>query len=106
VLPAVRRAADHDAQVAAAQCAFAELARSGSTTVVELGYEFEIGGDGDITVTEHVAEVAGRSGLRCYSAPRYRSYYYGADSNGGTFYRGYGARAEKRFEDCVEFCLA
>ena len=106
VLPEVRRASDPDAQVAAAQCAFAELARSGSTTVVELGYDFEIGGEGDIAIAGRVAEVAGSSGLRCYSGPRYRSYYYGADSQGGTFYREYGTRAEKRFEDCVEFCLA
>ena len=105
VLPEVRRASDADAQIAAAQCAFAELARSGSTTVVELGYDFEIGGEGDIAIAERVAEVAGASGLRCYSGPRYRSYYYGADGEGGAFYREYGARAEQRFEDCVEFCV-
>ncbi len=104
VLPEVRRASDPDAQVAAARCVFAELALSGSTTVVELGYDFEIGGEGDIAISERVAEVAGASGLRCYSGPRYRSQYYGADGRGGTFYRNYGARTEKRFEDCVEFC--
>ncbi len=105
VLPEVRRAADPDAQVAAARCAFAELAKSGSTTIVELGYDFEIGGDGDISITERVAQVAGASGLRCYSGPRYRSYSYGGDGEGGTFYRDYGAKAGKRFEDCVEFCV-
>ena len=73
VLPAVRRAIPGEAQVAAATCAFAELARTGSTTVVELGYDFEIGGDGDIALAESVAKVAGASGLRCYSGPRYRS---------------------------------
>lgn len=103
-LPSVRAATDAEAQVAAAECAFAELALTGSTTVVELGYDFEIGGGGDISITERVADVAGRSGLRCYSGPRYRSRYYGDDDKGGVFYREYGARAQKRFEDCVEFC--
>ena len=103
-LPSVRAATDADAQVAAAECAFAELAQTGSTTVVELGYDFEIGGDGDISITERVADVAGRSGLRCYSGPRYRSRYYGDDETGGVFYREYGARAQQRFEDCIEFC--
>lgn len=106
LLPALRCASDPDAQVAAAQCVFAELARTGSTTVVELGYDFEIGGDGDIAITERVAQVAGASGLRCYSGPRYRSYYYGGDGHGGTFYREYGAKAGARFEKCVEFCAS
>ena len=106
ILPEVRRASDPDAQVAAARCAFAELALSGSTTVVELGYDFEIGGEADIAISERVADAAGASGLRCYSGPRYRSLYYGADGQGGTFYKEYGARAEKRFEDCVEFCTS
>lgn len=105
VLPEVRRVTDPDAQLAAARCAFAELAMTGSTTVVELGYDFEIGGDGDIAITERVAEAAGASGLRCYSGPRYRSYYYGGDGLGETFYREYGAKAQQRFESCVEFCV-
>ena len=37
ISPEVRHAADVDAQLVAAECAFAELARTGSTTVVELG---------------------------------------------------------------------
>ena len=106
VLPAVRRAADADAQVAAAQCVFAELAKTGSTTIVELGYDFEIGGDGDIGITERVAEVAGASGLRCYSGPRFRDSYYGADDHGGTFYRDYGSKTQARFEACVDFCTS
>lgn len=106
VLPKVRHASDADAQVAAAQCVFAELARTGSTTVVELGYDFEIGGDGDIGITERVADVAGASGLRCYSGPRYRDYFYGADDRGGTFYREYGHKARERFEKCIDFCTS
>ena len=104
VLPDVRHASDPDAQVAAAQCVFAELAKTGSTTVVELGYDFEIGGDGDIAITERVASVAGASGLRCYSGPRFRSHYYRADGRNGTVYMDYGTKADARFEKCVEFC--
>ena len=104
VLPEVRHATDPDAQIAAAECAFAELARTGSTTVVELGYDFEIGGDGDITITERVADVAGRMGLRCYSGPRYRSRHYGLKPDGGVFYADYPDKGRSRFEACVEFC--
>lgn len=104
VLPAVRGATDGEAQVAAAHVAFAELARTGSTTVVELGYDFEIGGMGDIKWTERVADVAGKSGLRCYSGPRYRSQYYRDDGNFNVVYRDYGKQGEKRFEDCIRFC--
>jgi len=106
ILPAVRKATDAEAQVAAAECAFAELARTGSTTVVELGYDFEIGGDGDIVITERVADVAGRSGLRCYSGPRYRTRYYGQDGDAGVFYRDYPKQGRPRFEACVAFCEA
>jgi len=104
VLPDVRHATDPDAQVAAAECVFAELARTGSTTVVEMGYDFEIGGDGDIAVTERVAEAAGRSGLRCYSAPRYRTRHYGRNPDGAVFYEDYPDGGRARFEACVEFC--
>ena len=57
MLPSVRKASDPDAQFAAAECALAELARSGSTTIVELGYDFEIGGGGDISITERIADL-------------------------------------------------
>ena len=104
VLPAVRNATDPDAQVAAAECAFAELARTGSTTVVELGYDFEIGGNAEIVITERVAEAAGQTGLRCYSGPRYRTRYYGDDDQGSVFYKDYPGGGRERFESCVEFC--
>jgi len=104
ILPAVRNATDPEAQVAAASCAFAELARTGSTTVVELGYDYEIGGDADITITERVGEAAGQSGLRCYSGPRYRTRHYGDDDQGGVFYKDYAGGGQERFESCVEFC--
>lgn len=104
VLPEVRHATDPDAQVAAAECAFAELVRTGSTTVVELGYDYEIGGNGDITATERVANVAGEMGLRCYSGPRYRTRHYGQKSDGSIFYEDYPDQGRSRFEACVEFC--
>lgn len=104
MLPGVRKASDPEAQYAAATCAVAELALSGSTTIVELGYDFEIGGDGDIKITEKIADIAGKSGLRCYSGPRYRTRFYGADNKGGVFYQDYPNGARERFEACVEFC--
>lgn len=104
VLPEVRHATDADAQVAAAECAFAELARTGSTTVVEMGYDYEIGGDGEIAITERVADVAGQSGLRCYSAPRYRTRHYGQSADGSIFYEDYPDLGRARFDACVEFC--
>lgn len=103
ILPEVRHATDPDAQAVAAECAFAELARTGSTTVVELGYDFEVGGDGDIALTERVAAIAGDLGLRCYSGPRYRTKHYGYDGDGSVFYRDYDRRGWPRFEACVDF---
>jgi cytosine/adenosine deaminase-related metal-dependent hydrolase len=104
-LPAVRHAIDPEAQVIAAQCAFAELARTGCTTVVEMGYDYEVGGDGDIAVTEQVARVAIDIGLRCYSAPRYRSMHYGPAPGGKVWYRAYPDGGRRRFRDCVDFCI-
>ena len=104
MLPAVRRASEPADQYAGVLCSLAELLLSGSTTIVELGYDYEIGGDGDIRITERIAETIGASGIRCYSGPRYRTRYYGADDRGGVFYRDYPDGARQRFEDCVSFC--
>lgn len=104
MLPAVRHATDPDAQAVSAECTFAELVRTGSTTVVEMGFDYEIGGDGDIAHTERVAEIAGRIGLRCYSAPRFRTQHYGADTGATVWYKNYPDNGWKRFEACVEFC--
>lgn len=104
-LPAVRHAIDPEAQVIAAECAFAELARTGSTTVVELGYDFEVGGDGDISITERVAQVAMATGLRCYSGPRYRAMHYGHAPGGKVWYEKYPDEGRRRFRDCVDFCI-
>lgn len=104
MLPAVRHAIDPEAQVIAAECAFAELARTGSTTVVEMGYDFEVGGNGDIGITHEVAETAMKVGLRCYSAPRFRAMHYGNTSDGKVWYKSYPDSGRKRFRDCVDFC--
>ena len=103
-LPAVRHAIDPEAQLIAAECAFAELARTGSTTVVELGYDYEVGGDGDIAITHGVAETAMRLGLRCYSAPRFRAMHYGHAPDGQVWYEHYPQHGRTRFRDCVDFC--
>ncbi|WP_077001237.1 amidohydrolase family protein [Variovorax sp. KK3] len=103
-LPAVRHAVDPEAQVIAAECAFAELARTGSTTVVELGYDYEVGGDGAIAMTEQVAQVAMATGLRCYSGPRFRAMHYGHAPGGKVWYEKYPDEGRRRFRDCVDFC--
>lgn len=105
-LPSIRHAIDPDAQVIASECAFAELAKSGSTTVVELGYDYEVGGDGDISLTEKVAQAAINVGLRCYSGPRFRSMHYGNTPDGGVWYKHYPNDGWQRFEDCVEYCAS
>jgi len=104
MLPGVRKASEPEDQYAATECALAELLLSGSTTIVELGYDFEIGGEGDIAITETIAALIGASGIRCYTGPRYRTRYYGADDKGGVFYRDYPGGARERFEACVTFC--
>lgn len=105
-LPAVRHSIDPQAQLIAAECAFAELARTGSTTVVELGYDYEVGGDGDIAITEKVAEIGIRVGLRMYSGPRYRAMHYGHAPQGAVWYKHYPSEGRKRFRDCVDFCTS
>ena len=104
MLPSVRKATEPKDQYAGAENSLAELLLSGSTTIVELGYDFEIGGNGDIAITETIADLIGASGIRCYTGPRYRTRYYGADTKGGVFYKDYPNGARERFEACVTFC--
>ncbi len=104
MLPAIRHAIDPESQVIAAECAFAELARTGSTTVVELGFDYEVGGDGDMAMTRQVADTAMRVGLRLYSGPRYRAMHYGYAPGGEVWYEEYPERGRTRFRDCVDFC--
>lgn len=103
-LPAIRNAIDPDAQAVSAECSFAELLRTGSTTIVEMGFDAEIGNDGDIRHTERVAEIAARMGLRCYMAPRFRTQHYGAAPGAAVWYQDYPDKGWERFEACVDFC--
>jgi 5-methylthioadenosine/S-adenosylhomocysteine deaminase len=104
ILPTVRHAVDGPAEVAAAECTFAELLLSGSTTVVELGFDYEMMNGADIGNAEAVAESASRVGIRCYMAPRFRSGYYGLDDSNRVFYRDYPNKGRDRLRDCVRFC--
>ena len=102
LLPAIRAAAMAEDQLAAAECAFSELLLSGSTTVVELGFDAEMGDRGDIATPRAVGNVAGRLGLRCYLAPRYRSRYWRLGSDGSPAYFAYEGNGLPRMRACVE----
>ena len=52
MLPGVRKASAPEDQYAGVQNSLAELLLTGSTTIVELGYDYEIGGGGDMAITE------------------------------------------------------
>jgi 5-methylthioadenosine/S-adenosylhomocysteine deaminase len=102
LLPAVRAAALAEDQLAAAECAFSELLLSGSTTVVELGYDEEMGDRGDMATPRAVGDIAGRLGLRCYLAPRYRSRYWKLGPDGAPAYFSYEGDGLPRMLACVE----
>ena len=70
MLPGVRKASAPEDQYAGVQISLAELLLTGSTTIVELGYDYEIGGGGDMAITETIADLIGASGIRCYTGPR------------------------------------
>ncbi|MEM7696108.1 MAG: amidohydrolase family protein [Pseudomonadota bacterium] len=103
-LPAVRNATDPDAQLAGAKGALAELLRCGSTTIVEMAYDEEILGGGDIAPVEAVANAAGESGIRCYTGPRYRKYFYREQADGSIRYDHNPSDGRERFEACKTFC--
>lgn len=102
-LPAVRNATDPDAQVAAAVCAIAELLRCGSTSIVEMSFDEEIMGGGSIEPVERVAEAMGTSGVRGWTGPRYRKYYYREQPNGEIAYKTNPGDGRPRFEACKSF---
>lgn len=104
VLPAVRGAIGAQDEFAAAECGFAELLLSGCTTVVELGFDFEMLEGGDIAHTRKIADIAGAIGLRCYIGPRYRSGRWSLGSNGKVQYHWYPDRGRSRMDDCIKFC--
>ncbi len=105
-LPAVRNATDPDAQVAAAVCALAECLRCGSTTIMEMAYDEEIMGGGEIEPVERVAAAAGEAGIRCYTGPRYRKYFYREQSDGTISYDRNPSDGRERFEACKAFVRA
>jgi cytosine/adenosine deaminase-related metal-dependent hydrolase len=102
LLPAIRAAAMAEDQLAAAECAFSELLLSGSTTVVELGFDAEMGDQGDMATLRAVGDIAGRLGLRCYLAPRYRSRYWKLGADGAPAYFAYDGDGLPRMRTCIE----
>jgi cytosine/adenosine deaminase-related metal-dependent hydrolase len=106
ILPTVRGAVSVEDELIAAECAFAELLLSGSTTVVELGFDFEMMEGGDIASTERMVEIAARMGVRAYFGPRYRSGYWSLSAGNKVQYHWYEDRGRKRFDDCIAFCQA
>jgi 5-methylthioadenosine/S-adenosylhomocysteine deaminase len=104
ILPTVRGAVSIEDELIAAECAFAELLLSGSTTVVELGFDFEMMQGGDISTTHRMADIAAATGVRAYFGPRYRSGYWSLDGADQVQYHWYADRGRNRFDDCVAFC--
>jgi 5-methylthioadenosine/S-adenosylhomocysteine deaminase len=102
-LPAIRNATDPDAQVASAVCALAECLRNGSTTIMEMAYDEEIQGGGEIEPVARVAAAAGESGIRCYTGPRYRKYFYREQPDGSIRYDHNPSDGRERFEACKAF---
>jgi cytosine/adenosine deaminase-related metal-dependent hydrolase len=103
ILPAVRASIAAEDELAAAECAFCELLLSGTTTVVELGYDFEMMEGGNILQTERIADIMGKIGIRGYVGPRYRAGHWFLSERNEVAYRWYDDRGRSRFEDCVRF---
>ncbi len=103
VLPAVRASIASEDEMAAGECGFMELMLSGTTTVVELGYDFEMMEGGDIAQTQRIADLAREIGIRAYIAPRYRTGHWRLGQDGSLAYQWYEDRGRARFEDCVRF---
>ena len=104
ILPTVRGAVSIEDELIAAECAFAELLLAGSTTVVELGFDFEMMEGGAISTTERMVEIAARMGVRAYFGRRYRSGYWSLGAGNKVQYHWYADRGRKRFDDCIAFC--
>jgi cytosine/adenosine deaminase-related metal-dependent hydrolase len=69
---------------------------------VELGFDAEMGDLGDMATPRAVGDIAGRLGLRCYLAPRYRSRYWKLGAGGAPAYFAYEGNGLPRMRDCVE----
>ncbi len=104
VLPAVRNAIDGRDACIGARLLLLEALLSGTTTIVELGYDLELAGSADLDNAREVAEIAVGLGLRCYSAPRYRRGYWRGDSAGKIGYYDYPDGGRARMDACVAIC--
>lgn len=91
-LPARDRALTVEARHACAAFSMAELIRTGTTTIMELG------GLGDI-----VAEEAGKAGLRAYIAESYRSSRWFTDDGRTVKYQWFDDDGSAAFEHAVKF---
>ena len=103
-LPAVRGAVSAYDEFNAAECAFAELILSGTTTAVELGFDYEMMEGGDLSHTKTISNIACDMGLRLYIGPRYRTMYWGLGDDGEARYSRYPQDGLPRFDECVKFC--
>ena len=106
VLPAVRNAIDTRDAAIGAKLLLLEALLSGTTTIVELGYDQELAGSADLDNAREVAQTAVGLGLRCYSAPRYRRGYWRGDTASNIGYYDYPDGGRARMEACVAFCQA
>lgn len=106
LLPTIRAATGAEEEIAAAECAFAELLLSGTTTAVELGFDAEMRDGGDLVTAGRIADTAARLGIRAYIGPRYRSLRWLPGEDGGVIRHRYPDGGRARFADCVRFCEA
>lgn len=104
MLPAIRNAIQAEDALIAARLFLTEALLAGTTTVVEMGYDQELAGSGDLESAEQVSRVAIGLGLRCYSAPRYRNGYWRVNEAGGVEFHDYPDRGRARMEQCISFC--
>ena len=104
ILPTVRGAIGIEDELIGAECAFGELLLSGSTTIVEMGFDTEMMEGGDITTTEKITDIAAGTGIRSYMAPRYRSGYWSMNDERQVGYHWLPDRGRNRFDDCIAFC--
>ncbi len=104
LLPTVRGATGSEDELAAAECAFAELLLSGTTTAAELGFDAEMRDGGDLGTVGRIADTAARLGVRAYVGPRYRSLRWTPGADGDVVRNHYSDGGRARFADCVRFC--
>lgn len=104
MLPAIRNAIDAGDAAIAAKAFFTEALLAGTTTVVEMGYDQELAGSAHVDSAEEICQIAIGLGLRCYTAPRFRSGYWRADGATTVQFYDYPDRGRARMDECVAFC--